>query len=124
MFWVHSTHEIKALLVASLLLFSGFAFTIGSSWHATATHALLLPANSVGVFAGVEENEVNALATQLDARERALNAREEALLTAQSSTTDELTLLLLTLSGFGMFGLILLNFYLDGRRRMSIAPVV
>ena len=76
-------------------------------------------ANSVGVFAGVEENEVNALATQLDARERALNAREEALLTAQSSTTDELTLLLLTLSGFGMFGLILLNFYLDGRRRMS-----
>ena len=124
MFWVHSTSETKALLVATLLLFSGFALVLGNAWHEVALKDLNLTANSVGVFAGVPGNEVNTSVAELDARERELAQREEALLVSQSSVAyDEITLLLLTISGFGMFGLILLNFYLDSRRRMSLSQV-
>jgi hypothetical protein len=38
------------------------------------------------------------------------------------NTTDETTLLLVTIVGAGLLGLILLNFYLDSRRRVSLNP--
>jgi len=122
MFWAHSTRELKALLVATLMLFSAFALVAGGSLHNVALKYYEQTANTVGVFAGVKENELNTYVAELDERERVLVAREEALLASQSSSANsDITLLLLTLSGFGMFGLILLNFYLDSRRRISLA---
>jgi len=122
MFWTYSTSEIKTLLVATLLLFSGFAFLVSGVWQEVVTQNMPLTANTVGVYAGVGENEVNTLVAQLDARARELDEREQMLVASQRGTTyDEVTLLLLTLSAFGMFGLILLNFYLDSRRRGSFA---
>lgn len=120
MFWERSRKEMKMLLVATLLLFSAFALVITNSWVALYTENSSLPANSVGIYASVQENGVNTLAAQLDAKERELNAREQAIIQLETKN-DTIPLLLVSLTGLGLFGLILLNFYLDSKRRLSIA---
>jgi hypothetical protein len=61
------------------------------------------------------------LMAQLNERAQELDAREAAI-TAQTipSGTDSRTLLFMVLIGGGLLGLILLNFYLDHQRRMSL----
>ena len=120
MFWKHSKNESKSLLVATLLLFSAYAVFISSAWHNFSTQELAITANSVGVYAGVESNEVNTLLAQLDERERVLEARENAILNTATPFNNS-TLLFMTLLGFGLFGLILTNFYLDSKRRLNLA---
>ena len=119
MFWLYSKKEIKLLLNTTLLLFVAFALLLGQSWNNALQEDSELTANTVGVFAGVEENGVNTLAVQLDEREKVLNARELALATSQS-TGNKKVLLLITLMGCGLLGLILMNFYLDSKRRRSL----
>ena len=123
MFWKYSPQESKLLLVATLMLFSAFSLVIGSSWRTYVVSDVYMTANSVGVYAGVEGNEFNTLAQALDEREQELDRREQALINSSANATtpiDEITLLLVTIAGFGLFGLILLNFYLDSKRRVSI----
>lgn len=120
MFWRHSKSDIKSLLTATLLLFSAYAFLIGQSWKNVLTEELYLTANSVGVYAGVEENEINTLVAELHEREKAIEARENAVI-SRVVVTDDTTLLFVTIMGAGLLGLILLNFYLDSRRRISFA---
>jgi hypothetical protein len=121
MFWKYSKKESKSLLVATLLLFSAYALVLGVAWNNVVFEEFSLTANSVGVFAGVQKNEVNSLVAQLDAREQSIEAREQALLDNRRGFDDR-TLLFITLAGFGLLGLILLNFYLDTKRRRNFAP--
>ena len=109
---------MKVLLVATLLLFSGYGLLLANSWRDAALSTGVQTATTVGVFAGVPENEVNTYMAQLSEREAALMLREQAL--ANTSGTDTMTLLLITLIGAGLLGLILLNFYLDMHRRRYI----
>ncbi|HCC04849.1 TPA: hypothetical protein DEP58_00910 [Patescibacteria group bacterium] len=119
MFWLYSKREIKLLLNTTLVLFSAFALLLGQSWSIALQQDSDLTANTVGVYAGVEENGVNTLVAQLDEREKMLDARELALTTSQGSG-DRKVLLLITLMGSGLLGLILMNFYLDSKRRKSL----
>lgn len=120
MFWEYSRKESKVLLIITLLLFTTGALLLTQYWR-TATDHQTLTANSVGVYAGVEANELNTLATQLNEKEESLIAREQALVRAQRGTSDEWTLYIVALVGASLLGLILMNFYLDSKRRRSLA---
>jgi hypothetical protein len=117
MFWKHSKKDTKLLLNATLLLFAAYAFSYGHAWKEG--NIEMLPANTVGVFAGVERNEVNTIVANLDAREKDIVAREQALVYAQASDT-RMFIVTVTM-GAGLLGLILFNFYLDFHRRKNIA---
>jgi len=119
MFWLYSKNETKLLLSTTLLLFAAFALLLGQSWGVSIEQDSNLTANTVGVYAGVEDNGVNTLVAQLDEREKVLDTRELALRTVQG-TGDRKVLLLITLMGGGLLGLILMNFYLDSKRRRSL----
>jgi len=121
MMWQYTQQETKVLLVATLFVFAGFGLLIASSWQTSAVAERQL-ANSVGVLAGVPENEYNSLAIALDERAEELDAREEALLLqAQAQVdADQHMLLLISVIGAGLLGLILLNFYLDAHRRRTL----
>ncbi len=122
MFWKHSRKDTALLLNATLVLASAYAFVILQAWNDgyPSQHMEEMTANSVGIYAEVEENEVNGLVAQLDAWEEELTAREATLLRAEQ-TNERYPLLLITVVGFGLLGLILLNFYLDTKRRVSLA---
>lgn len=120
MFWLYSKKEGKLLLNATLLLFASFALLLGQNWQALEERDAQLTANTVGIYAGVPENEVNTLLAQLDEREKVLEIREEAILQTEN-TSDRKTFILMLVVGSGLLGLILLNFYLDSKRRNSLA---
>lgn len=120
MLWRYSRKDTKVLLLATLLVFSAYALLLGQSWQDAVRTDFNIKAETVGVLAGVSENEVNTYVAQLDARSRALDAREASIV-GQTPTTDTTTLLLVTVGGTTLLGLILLNFYLDSKRRMSLA---
>jgi hypothetical protein len=82
-----------------------------------------LSANAVGVFAGVEPNELNRLSAELAEREREL-ARREAALQSDSftgrdfptTTSQNLHTYILSLILFVLTVLIVMNYVLDWRR--------
>lgn len=123
MLWRYSRKDTKVLLLATLLVFSGYGLLLGQSWRTLAPVApspTTTLANTVGVFAGVPENEINTYVAALDAREAALDAREASLET-RAAPVDRRTLSIVSIGGAGLLGLILLNFYLDTKRRVSFA---
>lgn len=122
MFWKHSRRDTALLLNATLLLASAYAFVILEAWNDVTVVPYMenMVANSVGVYAGVEENEVNGIVAQLDAWEEELAQREDTLVRAEQKTNDRYPLRIITVIGFGLLGLILLNFYLDAKRRVSL----
>jgi hypothetical protein len=119
MFWKYSRSETKQLLNATLIVFASFAIFVGHSWNISLEQERGLTANTVGVMAGVEDNGINTLAVKLDDRERELDARELALTNSNGSSDRKLLLGVMVL-GASLFGLIMLNFYLDSKRRMSL----
>ena len=113
---------MKVLLVATLLLFAGYGLLIANDWKHTADVGSQA-ANSVGVYAGVPEQEINRRLAQLDEREAVITERETAMAQAETrraQETDDRTLLFISLTGNGRLGLILMNFYLDTQRRKSL----
>jgi hypothetical protein len=122
MFWHYTRRESKVLLNATLIVFAAYAFLIAYSLDSALEREAALEANVISVGAAVDETETNVLMAQLDERARELDAREAALTAQPSPTgTDSRTLLFMALVGAGLLGLILLNFYLDHQRRMSLA---
>jgi len=121
MMWQYSRRDTKFLLLATLLVSSGFGLMLSQNWQTRAEYPVpqTLTANSVGILASVPPNEVNTLASQLEERERDITAREAIL--ARSAREDTRTLAVVSLMGAGLLGLILMNFYLDNRRRHSLA---
>lgn len=121
MMWRYSRRESKLLLLATLLMASGYALFLADGWHEY-MRGVPLTANSVGVLVSIEDNGINTLAAQLQERELQLQEREAALVAASAQPrTDSTVLLLLTVIGFSLLGLIMLNFYFDSKRRMSLA---
>jgi uncharacterized iron-regulated membrane protein len=122
MMWQYTRRETKLLLLATLLVFSGYGLILSQNWQVAQQDELRASqvATPVGVLAAVPENEVNTLVQQLQSKEEELAVREAELLRA-GSRTDTKTLALVTIIGAGLLGLILLNFYLDMRRRHSLA---
>lgn len=124
MMWQYTRRESKVLLLATLCTFSGYGLLVANDWRALeekqATSQL---AQSISVFAGVEQNQINTMSAELDARAQELAVREAALLAAESSSSqqDRTVLLIVTLVGLALLGLILFNFYLDSKRRVSLA---
>ncbi len=116
MLWQYTRRDTKVLLLAVLATFSAYGFLVGEGWR-TASSGMHLTANTVAVMAGVEENRTNTLLAELNARERALAAREAAA--GAGLRSDDGILLVVTLIGTSLLGLILLNFYLDSRRRFT-----
>lgn len=111
---------MKTFLNATLLLASAYVLFLGGVWgSAVYQKPSDMTANSVGVFLGVEENEVNRIVAMIDSKERELREREEVLARTASSEST-LPLYAFSLIGIGLFGLILLNFYLDFKRRQSL----
>lgn len=119
MFWKYTRSETKLLLNATLLLAAAFALFVGQNWQMMLEQERYLTANTVGVYAGVEDNGVNSLVAQLEEREKELDARELALVKS-NTLSNRNTLLGMMLTGMALFGLIMLNFYLDSKRRMSL----
>jgi hypothetical protein len=122
MMWQYTRRETKLLLLATLLVFSGYGLILSQNWQTVQRVDVQenQVATPVGVLAAVPENEVNTLVQQLQSKEEELTVREAELLRAKSRT-DTKTLALVTVIGAGLLGLILLNFYLDMRRRHSLA---
>lgn len=118
MLWRYSRQDSKVLLVTTLLVFSGYGLLLSASWR-TQEEYQVLTAQSVGVFAGVEANPTNQYMAALDERARELEAREAALRHVEG-VADKRILALITLGGGVLMGLILLNFYLDHKRRVVI----
>lgn len=120
MLWRYSRRDTKVLLLATLLVFSGYAVVLGQSWQDTLVrNQQMLLAESVGVLAAVPENEMNTYSAALDERSRQLDEREKAM-GGQVSRADTTTLWVVTVGGMCLFGLILLNFYFDHKRRLSM----
>lgn len=108
-------------MASTLLVFSGYGLLLGAQWQTVIESRLMTApqtAQTVGVVAGVEENRVNGYLAELDARAALLDEREERL--ASVGVADTGTLLYVTMAGFGLLGLIMLNFYLDHMRRMHL----
>ncbi|MFA5831576.1 MAG: hypothetical protein WC878_07150 [Candidatus Paceibacterota bacterium] len=86
--------------------------------------------SAVGMTAGVPENEFNKLAqelkqkdTAITEREKALAERETIILREQKINNARLSALILVI-GLVLFSLILLNFYLDAKRKRGGAGYV
>ena len=121
MMWQYSRRDTKFLLLATLLVSSGFGLMLSQNWQTRIDYSTpaTLTANTSGVFASVPENEINTLASQLEERERGIAEREAQL--TRSTQEDTRTLAVVSVMGAGLLGLILINFYLDNRRRHSLA---
>ena len=77
---------------------------------------------AMGLSLSIAENPYNKLALQLNEKERSLNERENYLNQlqtdlVQSSRSYKLVLMALTFLMFLLIFLVILNFYLDNRRR-------
>jgi hypothetical protein len=122
MFWNYSRSDTKLLLLATLILFAGYALLFAQDIRMARVESTVLTAQSIGVFAAVPETETNKLAMELARWEEDLATREAALASAERvPQTDPYVLLLIAGVGIGLLGLILLNFYLDHKRRMSLS---
>jgi len=119
MLWQYTRRDTKVLLVAVLCTFSAYGFLIGQGWTSRTTD-VAITANVVGVFAGVDANAENTLLAQLQEREHALEMREAMAVDRVASGTDDTTLFIVTIVGLALLGLILLNFYLDSKRRGAL----
>lgn len=105
------------LLLSLLLLVVSTAFLFRE-------YLLRLPqAANVGMYAVVEETEMNKLAQEitekeqeLETREQELQKREAALETRFVASRDQTALIYTTLIGLLLLALILLNFLLDAKR--------
>lgn len=96
-----------------------YSALLASSWSDIYVETHRQPA-AVGVSVNVAENEYNALAEELSAKEQELQKREAALNAFPSGTPIEgpsNAIVYTTLVGLILLTLILMNFYLDYRRR-------
>jgi hypothetical protein len=121
----HRLLRISLVVVALVLIFDGGFITPISKTLSENTYAYLA-SGAVGVFVGVEQNEINSLTAQiaerteeLDAREQVLKEREIAARDFGSAGTDY-SVYVLSLILFVLTLLILVNYVLDWRRSRMV----
>ena len=110
-----------ALLLSSVLIIVGASF-LSESIAVGNVRMYLAQAIGIGMNVSVLPNETNTIALQLEQKDlrlkeqvAQLNERERVFEVQQSS--EQKLAPWLILGGFLLFGLVLLNFYLDFRRR-------
>jgi len=124
----HSLLRVSAVIVACLLVFESGLFNAATAPMADNTHQFL--ANAVGVSVGVAPNEFNQITAALTARERELDARENALSQREIDVgisnnangvagIDRGTFILAAIL-FIQLVLIILNYVLDFARRREV----
>lgn len=79
----------------------------------------------VGMYAGVEPNEYNLLAQQLDERSKELDAREahiaqQEILIREGDNSEKTSIVYATAIGLLLLVLVLFNFYLDWKRNRNV----
>jgi len=123
MFWQYSHADTKTLLIATLLVFSGYALLLTQELFRD-MGAQDQQAQTIGVYAQIEETPESVVAAELAEWESDLTVREVALARTMQANRSEDTreLLVMMVVGVGLLGLILLNFYLDAHRRVHVAP--
>lgn len=117
----HSFLRVSLVVVALLLIFDGGFIAPVTQTLSENTYDYIA-SSAVGVFAGVGQNELNALTTEitkrtgeLDAREKALQEREIAARSYGTNSTDYSVYILSSIL-FILTVLIVLNYFLDWRR--------
>jgi hypothetical protein len=119
MMWQYTRRETKFLLLATLFVFSGFGLMVSKDVDVRLMSTpARITASTVGVVASVPQNPTGTLAAQLEAKEQELALREATL--ARAGQADTRTLAIVGGMGAGLLSLILLNFYLDTKRRHSL----
>lgn len=109
-------------MIGVLALFGAYGFFLGHDWHQAGIDPVRLTASLIGVEAQVAGTTENKIAMQLQAKEAELNRRASALAQAEQNSVDgTLSLLVTSIVGVVLLGLILLNFYLDSVRRLNPA---
>jgi hypothetical protein len=124
--YYHRFLRVSALTTALVLVFdSGF---VAPMTKQLSDNTWSYVANSAGVFAQVEPNELNVITAELTAREAALDKREAALRTIEardfgdSEPTDYSTYILSVIL-FLLTTLIITNYVLDWRRARMMTSV-
>jgi hypothetical protein len=122
----HRSLRVSLVVVAFVLLFDGGFVSPVTKVFSENTYMYL--ANAVGVFAGVQPNELNILTTQITERTQELDARERALKEREiaardfGTTESDYSVYILSLILFILTILIITNYFLDWRRsRMTLA---
>jgi hypothetical protein len=115
----HQVLRTSLVIVAFTLVFDG-GFVTPISKHLS-DNTINYVANSVGVLAQIEPNELNTLAAELAERERQLNARDAALREIEArdfgtGTTFDISTYILSSILFLLTVLIITNYVLDWRR--------
>lgn len=118
----HSVLRVSALATALLLVFdSGMLVPVSKQFSDRAVE--YLASSVVGVFAGVQSNELNEITGQLTQKERELDAREAALKEREIAARDfgaserpDYSTYVLSAILFVLTVLILLNYALDWAR--------
>ena len=109
----HKFLRTSALVVVLVLFFdSGFIFPVTEELSDNTVNYL---ANSIGIYASVEPNNINTLNAELNAREKALNEREIAAHSFGSGSSNYSTYILSTIL-FILTVLIVLNYVMDWMR--------
>lgn len=115
----HKTFTTRSLILCAVLFVS--LFTLGSVSLGPKEFTRQL-GSAVSVSAGVAANEYNTLAQAIFEKEAEVNAREAALaereMAVMNGSEKDTKLVAIVLSvGFLLLVLILLNFYLDWKRK-------
>ncbi len=121
----HTILRVSALTLTLVLLFvSGFLAPVTKELSQNAGTYL---ANAIGIYAGVEPNELNVITaeltkqkTELDAREKALSEREINVDVGSGGSTDTSTFILSAIL-FIILVLIILNYILDYLRARAVS---
>lgn len=124
----HASLRVALLVSACALVFdSGLISPVTKQFSDNAVE--YVASTAVGVFVGVEPNELNTLSAKLSAREQELNAREAALAEREIATRDfgigtttDYSTYILSVILFILTSLIVFNYVLDWRRaRKSVS---
>lgn len=121
MLWRYTRRDTKILLLATVCVFTGYALILAQDWRVVRTQqSESLGASTVGIYATVPETQESKIAQALRDKERELLARETALANLRQSKQDTVVLWYVSVVGGVLLVLILLNFYLDQKRRRSM----
>lgn len=123
----HKSLRVSGVLVGLVLLFDSGMLTSTTETLSLQTRQYI--ATAVGMYAAVEENELNALTGALSERQRALDAREAALrereIDAQAQDTSaaplDISSYILSALLFLILVLIVLNYIFDWMRARKAA---
>lgn len=116
----HKLLRVSAVLTAVVMIFDGGFIAPVTKELSNNTWNYL--AQSIGVFAGVPENEINVITKELTEREQALNEREANLAEREIDARDygtgnrDISLYVLSAILFILTVLILLNYAMDWLR--------